>query len=208
MRIGLLADIHEDIAMLRVVLERLSPLNVDQLLLLGDIAFDGTRVLETVEMLRPWSPVGVWGNHDLGLVSGSTSELGDRFDPSVIDFFGTLCPQLVIGDAFFKHGLPSWDALDPVVYYLGGAPWVDGCLSHEFSQCSQSLIFGGHYHRWLLGTSEGILEWRGETSVEFADTERYFMVVDSVFHGAFGVLDTEQRIFTPYSVQADSLHGA
>ncbi len=51
MRLGILADIHEDLEHLRRALAVLQDQKVDRLVLLGDIFETGGRIEETVEVL-------------------------------------------------------------------------------------------------------------------------------------------------------------
>src|SRR5947208_2163570 len=67
MRLGLLADIHEEVDLLRLALDRFRHEAVDQVVVLGDVAETGERLTETTLLLAGAGAVGVWGNHDFGL---------------------------------------------------------------------------------------------------------------------------------------------
>ena len=67
MKIGILADIHEDIDSLAAALALLEQEAVDRLIVLGDLFDTGKRIGESVALLCAAGVVGVWGNHDLGL---------------------------------------------------------------------------------------------------------------------------------------------
>ena len=65
MRIGLLADIHEDVEGLSSAIWTCRRAGVDRLLTLGDIFETGERFAEAVDLLREADVGGVWGNHEL-----------------------------------------------------------------------------------------------------------------------------------------------
>jgi predicted phosphodiesterase len=67
MRLGILADIHEDVPKLTLALQRLGRAGVRQVVLLGDLVDTGRHLQATVALLAEAGAVGVWGNHDLGL---------------------------------------------------------------------------------------------------------------------------------------------
>lgn len=67
MRLGLLADIHEEADLLRLALDQFRRQAVDRVVVLGDVADAGERLVETALLLVGAGAVGVWGNHDFGL---------------------------------------------------------------------------------------------------------------------------------------------
>jgi hypothetical protein len=52
-------------------------------------------------------------------------------------------------------------------------------------------MFIGHMHRWLLGTPNGPLSWRGEGPVRLGNQERYLLVVHAVCDGKCALFDTK-----------------
>jgi len=202
MRYGILADIHEHVEYLREALNMLQHERVDKLLLLGDIAVDGKRIDETVSLLRPFAPCGVWGNHDLGLAHNPSDHFANRYGTSIIEFFSTLKSQFEIGDILVTHGLPTWDATDPTAYYLGKPPWTNGSLTSEFQQVTHRIILVGHFHRWFASTLRHPIAWRGKTVLSFSSLERYFVIVGALFQGSFAILDTDADSLTPFSITA------
>ena len=67
MKIGILADVHEDVGNLHKALAVLRAGAADRLIFLGDLCGRMTALEETVAALDDAGVVGVWGNHDLGL---------------------------------------------------------------------------------------------------------------------------------------------
>lgn len=60
MKLGLLADIHERNGHLRAALCRFRLEQVDQVVVLGDVAATGSHLAETCRLLREARAVGVW----------------------------------------------------------------------------------------------------------------------------------------------------
>jgi hypothetical protein len=150
-----------------------------------------------VRLLTEVQAVGVWGNHDLGLCDRPTAAVRRKYPGPILDYLQTLRPRLELEGCLFTHGLPSWDAADPVVYYLGERPETPEGLARSFSAVPHRLIFLGHFHRWLLGTAEGIDPWRGERPLSLAGTDRYLVVVHAVSQGRCALFDTEAGLLTP-----------
>jgi hypothetical protein len=57
----------------------------------------------------------------------------------------------------------------------------------------------GHMHRWLLGTPNGLLPWRGETPVHLDSRERFLVVVHAVCDGKYALFDTKTNELVPFA---------
>src|SRR4051794_3083628 len=112
MRLGILADIHEDLDHLRGALDVLRAGGADRFVILGDVFETGLRLDATVELLDGLDAVGVWGNHDFGLCQGPRDDLRLRYSERTMDFMGRLGPRLEVFGCLFVHVEP-W--LDPEV---------------------------------------------------------------------------------------------
>ena len=122
MRLGILADIHEDAPKLALALQRFRQEGVQQVVVLGDVVFEmGRHLHETIALLAEAGAVGVWGNHDLGLCHEPDERFKKRYAGPVFDFMRTLHPRLELEGCLFTHGLPYNDPTDPIAYYLGRA---------------------------------------------------------------------------------------
>ena len=99
----------------------------------------------------PCSPglgrVALWGNHDLGLCHETEDRVLERYAGPALDFMGTLRPRLELEGCLFTHGLPCWDATDPIIYYLGERPESPEGLRSSFGACDHAVLFTGHFHR-------------------------------------------------------------
>jgi hypothetical protein len=200
MKLGILADIHEATASLRAALAALRRQGAERLVVLGDVFETGKDIAETVRLLREAGAVGVWGNHDLGLSHEPTEAVRARYAGPVLDFMGALSPRLAIDDCLFTHGLPCWDPTDPAVYYLGERPETPEGLRASFATVPNRVLFVGHFHRWLLGSPNGIIPWRGERRVCLAGSARYLVVVHAACDGWCALYDTETSELTPLRV--------
>jgi predicted phosphodiesterase len=197
MKLGILADIHEATGNLRAALAVLRRQGAERLVALGDVFETGKHIGETVRLLREAGAVGVWGNHDLGLCHEPTEAVRARYAGPVLDFMGTLSPRLELGGCLFTHGLPSCDPTDPAAYYLGDRPETPEGLEASFAAVSTRVLFVGHFHRWLVASSGGVIPWGGERSVCLAGPARYLLVVHAVKDGWCGVYDTETSELAP-----------
>jgi predicted phosphodiesterase len=79
-RIGILTDIHGDVATMRRVIDHLERQGVDRLICLGDLVVHGTHPNEVVDFfrVRPEIPV-IKGNHDIGATICDTKLDGLKF---------------------------------------------------------------------------------------------------------------------------------
>jgi predicted phosphodiesterase len=200
MRLGLLADIHEQTRELRKAIAVLRQHGADRFVVLGDVFETGKRMEETVDLLREVQAVGVWGNHDFGLCFDPDEKACRRYSAAVLAFMGGLHPRLEIGDCLFSHVEP-W--LDPHkiedLWYFGGPPDSPEKLARCFAAAPHKVVFLGHIHRWLLGTPEGVLPWRGEKPVRLEQPTRYLVVVHAVCDGKCALFDTETGELVPFS---------
>jgi predicted phosphodiesterase len=161
MRLGILADIHEDIERLSLALALCRREGVGRVVFLGDLFDTGRRVAEAAALLAASGAVGVWGNHEVGLCLEPDDRMRARYGGPVLDFMATLRRRLEIEGCLFTHGLPHWDAADPAVYYLGARPETPEGLAGTFAASEHRVVFTGHFHRWLAATPGGLLPWDG-----------------------------------------------
>ena len=200
MKLGLLADIHEDVERLRTALDTFSPLGVDRVVVLGDVVGRGARIAETCRLLDEAQAVGVWGNHDFGLCVDVDLATREQYSTAVIDTLGRLRPRLEIDGCHFTHVEP-WRNPEKCadLWYFDGPPDRPGNLTRIFGATTCRIAFAGHYHQWLLCRPDGIDAWQGERPVLLADG-RYFVVVGALCEGRFATYDTELSELTPYNL--------
>ncbi len=208
MKIGILADIHENLSQLHWALDLLRAQGTDHLVVLGDVFDTGRDLRETCDVLADAGAIGVWGNHDFGLCHGN-AEPADRvkYGPRVIDFMGSLLPRLELGGCLFTHVEP-W--LDPTqiaeLWYIDGPPQNAEQASRIFTAVPHRLMFVGHYHQWLLITPDGPQPWSGKNPIIMNGPGRYLVSVHAVADGRCALIDTESNTLIPFErVGGDSL---
>jgi hypothetical protein len=200
MKLGLLADIHEQAEPLRRAIAVLRRHGADRFVVLGDVFETGKRMEETVGLLQQVNAVGVWGNHDVGLCFDPGEEVCRRYSAAVLDFMGSLQPRLEIDGCLFSHVEP-W--LDPHkvedLWYFEGPPDSPQKLARSFAAVPHRALFIGHLHRWLLGTPDGLSPWRGEGPVRLDPPTRHLAVVHAVWDGNCALFDTRTNELVPFA---------
>ena len=198
-KLGLIADIHEQIEHLQTALSLFHSKGVDQIVVVGDVFEMGDRIEETCRLLAEAKAIGVWGNHDFGLCVDLDDEIREKYPSVVIDYMTSLRPRLDVGGCHFTHVEP-W--LNPEeladLWYFEGPPDEHGKLERIFNAVPNRIMFAGHYHKWLLATPDGINEWKGDSPIRL-DHGRYFVVVGALCEGRFAIFDTETSELLPFS---------
>ena len=192
MKLGILADIHEDIENLATALDLLRQQAVDRIVVLGDLFETGRRIGETIALLADAHAVGVWGNHDLGLCHEPDARVRARYAGPVFEYMQTLHPRLELDGYLFSHGLPCWDPTDPALYYLGPRPETEEGRAAAFAASACWVTFVGHFHRWLAATPERLLDWAGGSPIVLDVGQRHLVVVAAVCDGWCAVFDVER----------------
>jgi Calcineurin-like phosphoesterase superfamily domain len=154
MKLGILADIHEQTDELRKAIDILQQHGAERFVVLGDVFEMGKRIEDTVRLLQDVEAVGVWGNHDIGLCFDLDEEVRQRYSAAVLDFMGSLQPRLAIDGCLFTHV----------------EPWLDPHKIEDlwyFARETRQKLCGGAepYHvlgplssmaAWLVGGCEGL----------------------------------------------------
>jgi predicted phosphodiesterase len=199
MKLGLLADLHEDVPNLRRALERLRSHGVERVVVLGDVFDTGAAAEETAALLREAGAVGVWGNHDFGLCRNPGARARETFSAAVLDFAASLQPRLEVEDCLFTH-LEPWRDPEDLLQLWGEADFPDPeRLARSFAATEQRVLFTGHHHRWRLWTPEGRLDWRGEAPVRL-EGGRYLVQVAAMCEEWCAVYDTTGGELIPFKV--------
>jgi hypothetical protein len=205
MRMGLLADIHEDVERLASAIERCRSEGADRLLTLGDIFQDGGRFAETVDLLRQADVAGVWGNHEFGICHDPGAWVERQFSRPILGYMGRLRPRLEVEGVLLGHVLPGLDPTDvQQPWYVERAPETAEAAAPHFAAFPHRRMFVGHYHRWLAVTPGGALPWSGESPIAFDPDRRYLLVVAAVCDGFCAIYDTETDVVTPYNLRPAS----
>jgi hypothetical protein len=203
MRIGLLADIHEDVEGLAAAISICRHEGVDQLLTLGDIFETGERFVEAVDLLREADVGGVWGNHEFALYAGRGESVESQFDWRTLDYMRRLEARLEIEGVLLGHVLPCIDPTDvEQPWYVERAPANAQDAARNFAAFRHRRMFVGHFHRWLAVTPDGPLAWAGEGPIRLDPAIRYLVVIGAVCNGWCAIYDTENDVLTPRALPA------
>lgn len=203
MKLGLITDIHEHVDHLRAALQRFQTERVDQIIVIGDVFEIGQQIEETCRLLAEANVIGVWGNHDFGLCVEPSDELRIKYGPDVIGFMTSLKPRLDVAGCHFTHVEPWLNPEDVVdLWYFEGPPNEPGKLNRIFEAVPNRLMFGGHYHSWLLVTPDGINGWSGQCPVSLAEG-RHFVVIGALCEGKYAILDTVSWELVPFNERPD-----
>ena len=204
MRIGIVTDIHDEVALLARALAVLRAEAVDAIVTLGDttdLFGKWNRAREIAALLREAGVIGVWGNHDFGLCRNVKEET--RFDHlhATLDYYATFQPRLELGGCHFSHIEPF---LDPDaagdLWTFEGRPEDEDRTAKSFAAIPHRAAFIGHFHRWLAMSTRGRVEWDGSAPLHFEPDSRYLVVVAPLFRGEFAVVDTDRWILTPHKL--------
>ena len=119
MKLGLITDIHEHVEHLRTALRHFRELEVDQVVVIGDVFELGHRIEETCRLLTEAGAVGVWGNHDYGLSFEPDEATHAKYGKVTMSFMTSLQPRLVIEGCHFSHGqIPVSYMVSIRLYYI------------------------------------------------------------------------------------------
>lgn len=161
MRLAVLSDIHGNLEALKQVLADMKGCRIDQRICLGDMVGYGPDPEAVVRLIRKLKIPSVLGNHELALIKPkylrwfnpvcreSLLRTKDLLDPGTVDYFKTLPPNLIMGQALFVHGCPP----DSMLTYLFAVSEAD--LEPIIRQRPETLFFVGHTHELLWMSFDG-----------------------------------------------------
>lgn len=199
MKLGLITDIHEHVEFLARALARFEREQVDRIVVIGDIFETGQRIAETCRLLAAANVVGVWGNHDFGLCSNPDAATWAKYPRCVVEYMTSLRPRLDVAGCHFTHVEP-WlnpeNVLD--LWYFDGVPDTPEKLARIFAAVPGRFLFTGHFHQWLLATTERITGWLGHQPI-CLDEGRYFIIIGALCDGRYATFDTETCWLKPYN---------
>jgi hypothetical protein len=201
MRIGIVADIHEAIEPLQRALVEFRRRQVDLVVSLGDACDTFSpvgRASEVVALLQGAGAVGVWGNHDVGLCCDVTEQLRGQAAPDVLNYMAGMQPQLVVAGCRFSHVEPWLDARRiEDLWYFDGPPDTPEKAARSFAAVPERHLFVGHFHRWLVMTPFGQVEWNGKAPLTLDGESKYLVVIAPVFNGWCAIFDTVETTLIP-----------
>jgi hypothetical protein len=116
----------------------------------------------------------------------------------VLEFMSSMAPHLSLENCRFSHVEPWLDAHKVEdLWFFDGAPDTPEKVARSFENVPERHLFVGHFHRWLIMTPRGQLEWNGNRPIELSDEPRYFAVIAAVCDGWCATFDTATLCLTP-----------
>ena len=204
MRLGLVADIHDDAVRLRAALARFRERSVDRVLTLGD-SFEtlgrGDPGAEVARLLAEAGAIGVWGNHDFGLCHDVGEEVRRLCVSEALAFTTGLRPTLVLDDCRFTHIEPHRDPFDIIqLWAFDGVPRTIQSAEASFAAVPERVLFVGHFHRWFAVRSNLEMDWAGERDLELPSPGRFLVGLGATCNGACAIYDTGSRLLQPIAL--------
>lgn len=201
MRIGIVADIHEEVDSLERALSLFRREEVDVVVSLGD-ACDSYQASgkpsQVAALLREAGAIGVWGNHDVGLSYDVSDKIRREADPAFLEYMSGMLPHLTIENCRFSHVEPWLDARKiEDLWYFDGLPDSPEKAARSFAAVPERHLFVGHFHRWLAMTPTRRLEWSGDQPLNLAEEPRSLVVIGPVFRGWCAIFETTAALLTP-----------
>ncbi len=201
MRLGLLADIHEQHELLARALQYLSCRKIDRFVILGDVFESGRELEKTVALLQGVDWVGVWGNHDFGLCIDVELSTRAKYGTEICEFFGRLQPRCQIDGCRIQHIEPH---LNPErIEDLWDFSPRDQILQPEkaFPPLGDShTALMGHLHQWIVLSPAGRLDWEGTDPLTLDPTQPHVLAIHAVALGYCAVYDTTARRIEPAKI--------
>lgn len=159
MRIGVMTDIHSNIAALDAMLAEFARRGVDEICVTGDIIGIGARPDETVMRLTALDnlKVCVLGNHELYFTRG----LYERMDAEEAEFHRWEHSRLSAPARDFLRALPEWATYRGA--YFTHFPRVNGEFARPGehglleTETGAAACFFGHDHRRIIWRAHGRL---------------------------------------------------
>lgn len=163
-RLGLVADIHANVAALDAVLGALRSAGVDAIVCLGDIVGYHAEPAECIDRVRAAATATIAGNHDIAVVApGLPSSVNSQALAAIVWTKANLDPERVA----WLAGLPrriddpaGWTAVhgsflasDPSSGYVVGLSLRDNL--EAVAAGPQRVAFCGHTHLPMCGWLEG-----------------------------------------------------
>ncbi len=176
MLVAVLSDIHGNIEALEAVWQDMAPLQIGQVVCLGDVVGYGPNPEEAVNSVRERDVLCCMGNHELGIVNATerawfnaTAQKGlgltaELLSSESLRYMASLPRYVCLAGARFVHGFPP----DNVTTYLFQVD--EGEITAWFER-GEVLTFVGHTHE--LG-----LVSRGGAGVARRDLVRERFVLD------------------------------
>ena len=144
MKLGIVSDVHNNVAALTYALNSTSP-TCDVLLNLGDLVFEYRVETEIVEIAKAAGLVGIVGNHEKAILLHPSSSVRDKVAPEYSDYLKALPASRTMSVAGYEvlvaHGAP-WD--DPEDFRCAYVVEQNNAAMARMREVSADIILLGH----------------------------------------------------------------
>jgi putative phosphoesterase len=149
MKVGVVSDVHNNVAALQYALERLDACELK--LSLGDLVFEYKVDPEIISLAQRAGLLGIVGNHEKTILKHPASSLRQRLAPDAIEFLEQLPPSRAIDVAgrtlHLAHGAPWDDPDDPRCAYVYER---NRAAIERVAEVEADIILLGHTHVPML----------------------------------------------------------
>lgn len=149
MNLGVVSDVHNNVAALSYALNHLA--DCDLILNLGDLVFEYRVEPEIIEIARREGLIGIAGNHEKAILLHPSSSVRDRLAPDILGFLTDLPPSRTMAangfDLLIAHGAP-WD--DPNDFRCASVHERNHGAMERMRQVPADIILLGHTHVPML----------------------------------------------------------
>jgi len=219
MKIAIISDIHANLEALEAVLVDIKAQNVDDIFCLGDIVGYGANPNECIELVKESCSLVLLGNHDAAAIGRLSTQHFNVHAKIAIEW--TIENLKNWGSSFLKtiplkenkasHTLVHATPYEPSMWY-----YITSLEEAAFNfQFFETLFcFVGHTHIPIiiaLEQEKEVFVHQGESlKYDGIDGTRFLINVGSVgqprdrnFRACYGIIDTDQKIFTYRRVEYD-----
>jgi putative phosphoesterase len=191
MKLGIVSDVHNNVAALSYALEHLA--DCDVLLNLGDLVFEYRVEPAIVEIAKAAGLVGIVGNHEKAILLHPSSTVRDKTDPDILDYLKALPASRTMSvkgfEVLIAHGAP-WD--DPDDFRCAYVHEKNHAALERMRTLSPDIILLGHTHvPMLVPLDDKLVINPGSCGDARGALSRL----------TFGKIDFDQRVATVFGVR-------
>ena len=192
MKIGVVSDVHNNVAALTYALTHLADCEV--LLNLGDLVFEYRVTPQIVAIAEEAGLVGIVGNHEKAILQHPASSLRDSLSPDILAWMKALPAQRTMQaegyELLIAHGAP-WD--DPHDHRCHYVMEKNATAMERMRQVTADIILLGHTHVPMLAeTGDKLVINPGSCGDARGAQDRL----------SFGKLDFDDGVATVFGVRA------
>lgn len=182
--IALIADAHGHADILSRALDVCRAERVDALVFLGDFIDHRDQADACVDALRDWRAFGVYGNHEQEIIAAMANDAGLALKPATVEFFQSLQPRIVLGDACFVHDELDGATHDPVQHFFH--------RTEPPRRWDYRIVFTGHTHHRAAVSDHGPLDTSHDVRLDAA--RRYVINPGALVGGKFAIWERAEDI--------------